>query len=309
MGRERREDQRRKAVERREEQRVAIRSCSLQYFFFVFSTINSPACRPTATHSAERSEANRTSQKTLCILSLLYLWDCSWKEQQTQTGEQWGQCGPRQYHWHPQHFEQLVSADTEATAFCHICVQTPWKGLLTCPYPFIGVQTARGILCVRESSLNSLVWPVISRPKVCWFGKNVSQPYVIAYWPPQGNKPFWRAFQSFYMNRVKGEVWDISKAEPMDLHQKGIWNHPKIFRPLKALWSFSDNILSPNPISNYFSLVTKEWGWTRQSRGTTHLLLSVIKCLCTSEWRLLDGKQCWFAQFVSFWSHDSSEEN
>lgn len=129
--------------------------------------------RPTEQHLGERNGANRTSQKALCILSLLYLWDWSWKSNRHKMGnkEAGGWCGWRHYHWHPRHFEQLVSADTEATAFCHICVQTPWKGRLTCPYPFIGAQMARGIHCVWESSLNSLVWPVISRPKVCWFGK------------------------------------------------------------------------------------------------------------------------------------------
>lgn len=41
------------------------------------------------------------------------------------------------------------------------------------------------------------------------------------------------------MNGVKGEVWGISVAEPMDLHQKEIWNHFKIFRLLIIFLVFS----------------------------------------------------------------------
>lgn len=133
-------------------------------FRFVFSTITSPTCRPAAWHSPERNKANNIAKDALHALAFV-LGDCSRKSKGHKKVEQRGQCGWRHYHWHPQHFEQLVSADTEATAFCHICVQTPWKGLLTCPYPFAGVQMARSIHCVWESSLNSLVWPVISGQK------------------------------------------------------------------------------------------------------------------------------------------------
>lgn len=155
--------------------------------------------------------------------SLLYLWDSSWKSNRHKMENKraaarteapsltssalWTTCQHR--HW-------------SDCFLSHLCTKPPWKGRLTCPYPFIWVQMARGIHCVRESSLNSLVWPVISQPKVGRFGKlrvcHKKSPADL----PRVKKPLWRAFQGFYVNRVKGEVWGLSVAEPMDWHQKGI---------------------------------------------------------------------------------------
>ena len=125
----------------------------------------------------------------------------------------------------------------------HLCTN-PLKGLADLPISlYWGSNGKRHALCWGEF-IKFIGLTCYSSAKSLLIWKNVSQPYEIAQWPPQGNKPFWRAFQSFYMNRVKGEVWDISMAEPMDSHQKGIWNHPKIFRPLMAPQSFSNHTQS-----------------------------------------------------------------
>lgn len=109
------------------------------------------------------------------------------------------------------------------------------------------------------------------------------------------------------MNRVKGEVWDISMAEPMDLHQKGIWNHPKIFRPLMALWSFSNNIFEQNTISNYFSFMRKVWGLMSMREDTVGDFSSK-QMPCVLAWRTLHGKRYCFVLFVLFWSWKSSSK-
>lgn len=172
--------------------------------------------------AAERNEANVTSQKR-CAFSAFVLVGLLLKEQQTQNGEQKGGGADGGTITDILGTLNNLSAQTLKRPLSVTFVyKPPWKGRLTFPYPFIWVQMARGIHCVHRSSLNSLVWPVIPRPKVGRFGKM----WVYHKKSPADllrvTNPLWRAFQGFFINGVKGEVWDISMAEPMDSHQKGI---------------------------------------------------------------------------------------
>lgn len=172
--------------------------------------------------AGERNEANVTSPKRSAF-SAFVLVGLLLKKEQTQNGEQKGGSADGGTITDILGTLNNLSAQTLKRPLSVTFVyKPPWKGRLTCPYPFIWVQMARGIHCVRRSSLNSLVWPVISRPKVRRFGEM----WVCHKKSPADllgvTNPLWRAFQGFYVNGVKGEVWDISMAEPMDSHQKGI---------------------------------------------------------------------------------------
>lgn len=113
----------------------------------------------------------QTSQKRFAFLAFVLV-ELLMKEQQTQNGEQKGSSADGGTITDILGTLNNLSAQTLKRLLSVTFVyKPPWKGRLTCPYPFIWVQMARGIHCVCESSLNSLVWPVISRPKAGRFGK------------------------------------------------------------------------------------------------------------------------------------------